>query len=100
MRSTEAGIFSRRAALIVLSAAVLGGGSTAALAQTDPLRSWNEGATKQSITDFVTRVTTQGGADFVPSSCNGSVGARVRGQSTRCSDASAPSAGGGALTHE
>ena len=32
----------------------------------DPLPSWNDGATKQSITSFVTRVTTQGGPDFVP----------------------------------
>ena len=38
----------------------------AAFAQTDPLPSWNDGATKKSITDFVARVTTQGGADFVP----------------------------------
>ncbi len=30
------------------------------------MRSWNDGATKASITDFVARVTTQGGADFVP----------------------------------
>ena len=37
-----------------------------ALAQTDPLPSWNEGAAKQSIVDFVARVTTEGGADFVP----------------------------------
>lgn len=37
-----------------------------AFAQTDPLHSWNEGAVKKSITDFVARVTTQGGADFVP----------------------------------
>jgi phosphoglycolate phosphatase-like HAD superfamily hydrolase len=37
-----------------------------ALAQSDPLPSWNEGAVKKSITDFVARVTTQGGADFVP----------------------------------
>src|SRR5882757_2998847 len=37
-----------------------------AYAQSDPLPSWNEGATKKSITDFVARVTTQGGADFVP----------------------------------
>jgi len=34
-------------------------------AQPDPLPSWNDGATKKSITDFVTRVTTQGGADHV-----------------------------------
>jgi len=32
----------------------------------DPLPSWNEGATKQSIVDFVTRVTDEGGPDFVP----------------------------------
>ena len=37
-----------------------------ARAQTDPLPSWNDGAVKKSITDFVARATTQGGADFVP----------------------------------
>ena len=37
-----------------------------ALAQTDPLPSWNDGAAKNAIADFVTRVTTGGGADFVP----------------------------------
>lgn len=31
----------------------------------DPLPSWNEGPTKQAIVDFVTRVTREGGADFV-----------------------------------
>jgi phosphoglycolate phosphatase-like HAD superfamily hydrolase len=36
------------------------------LAQTDPLPSWNDGEVKKSITDFVARVTAQGGADFVP----------------------------------
>src|SRR3954469_10130917 len=41
--------------------------STAASAQGgDPLPSWNDGATKQSITNFVSRVTTQDGPDFVP----------------------------------
>ncbi|MEI9922292.1 MAG: HAD family hydrolase [Bradyrhizobium sp.] len=35
-------------------------------AQTDPLPSWNDGQAKKSITDFVAKVTTQGGADFVP----------------------------------
>jgi len=40
--------------------------STSALAQgADPLPSWNDGATRQSITSFVARVTTQG-PDFVP----------------------------------
>jgi phosphoglycolate phosphatase-like HAD superfamily hydrolase len=38
----------------------------AATAQSDPLPSWNEGATKQSITGFVGRVTKSGGAEFVP----------------------------------
>jgi hypothetical protein len=37
-----------------------------AFAQSDPLPSWNDGAVKKSITDFVARVTAQGGADFVP----------------------------------
>jgi len=32
----------------------------------DVLPSWNDGATKQAILSFVTRVTTVGGADFVP----------------------------------
>ena len=41
--------------------------STSASAQGgDALPSWNDGTTKQSITNFVARVTTQGGPDFVP----------------------------------
>ena len=36
-----------------------------ALAQADPLPSWNDGPTKQAITDFVARVTTEGHTDFV-----------------------------------
>jgi phosphoserine phosphatase len=32
----------------------------------DPLPSWNEGGAKQSIFDFVQRVTALGGKDFVP----------------------------------
>jgi len=35
-----------------------------ALAQPDPLPSWNDGASKKAIVDFVARVTTRG-ADFV-----------------------------------
>jgi phosphoglycolate phosphatase-like HAD superfamily hydrolase len=35
-------------------------------AQTDPLPSWNDGAVKKSIIDFVAHVTTSGGTDFVP----------------------------------
>ncbi|MBK8831743.1 MAG: haloacid dehalogenase-like hydrolase [Saprospiraceae bacterium] len=32
----------------------------------DPLPSWNEGATKKSIVDFVTKTTTAGAIDFIP----------------------------------
>ncbi len=39
--------------------------SEQARAQTDPLPSWNDGASKQSIVTFVARVTRQGGPDFV-----------------------------------
>ena len=58
-------LLSSLAMLPVLSASLR---STAALAQAqgDPLPSWNEGATKASILDFVARVTTQGGPYFVP----------------------------------
>jgi phosphoglycolate phosphatase-like HAD superfamily hydrolase len=38
----------------------------AARAQPDPLPSWNDGAVKTAMTTFVARVTTPGGADFVP----------------------------------
>ena len=34
--------------------------------QADPLPSWNEGASKKSILDFVTKTTTEGSPDFVP----------------------------------
>jgi phosphoserine phosphatase len=54
---------TRRAILIALLCAAFG---IDAKAQTDPLPSWNDGAVKKSITDFVARTTTQGGPDFVP----------------------------------
>jgi phosphoglycolate phosphatase-like HAD superfamily hydrolase len=41
-------------------------GSPAQAQTKDPLPSWNEGAAKQSIVDFVKRVTTPGSKDFVP----------------------------------
>lgn len=41
------------------------GGLTIAPAQ-DPLPSWNNGKAKQSIVDFVAKVTAQGSPDFVP----------------------------------
>jgi hypothetical protein len=40
--------------------------SKQALAQIDPLPSWNDGASKRAIVEFVARVTQQGGPDFVP----------------------------------
>ena len=39
---------------------------TAARVTDDPLPSWNDGDTKKAIVAFVTRVTTEGGPDFVP----------------------------------
>ena len=32
----------------------------------DPLPSWNDGKAKQSIVNFVAKVTTEGSPDFVP----------------------------------
>src|SRR5947199_7903315 len=40
--------------------------TTVARATADPLPSWNDGATKKSITDFVAKVTKEGSPDFVP----------------------------------
>jgi hypothetical protein len=37
-----------------------------ALAQNDPLPSWNDGPHKQSILDFVATVTKEGSPNFVP----------------------------------
>lgn len=40
--------------------------SLATARSTDPLPSWNDGKTKQSIIDFVERVTEHGSSDYVP----------------------------------
>lgn len=53
----------RRRSFALVALALLG---TAAAQAQDPLSSWNEGPTKSAITDFVTRVTTEGSPDFVP----------------------------------
>lgn len=51
------------AAAVILAATL----SSAARGQTpDPLPSWNSGAAKKSITDFVARATAASGPDFVP----------------------------------
>jgi len=41
-------------------------GETTATQSTDPLPSWNDGPTKQSILSFVEKVTKPGSPDFVP----------------------------------
>src|SRR6201988_2536181 len=53
-------------AMVPLLSASLRSTSAVAQPQSDPLPSWNEGATKASILDFVARVATQGGPGFVP----------------------------------
>jgi hypothetical protein len=61
-------IFIRRravlAALLASSAATIP--LSTALAQSDPLPSWNDGPSKQSIMSFVEAVTRDGSPDFVP----------------------------------
>jgi hypothetical protein len=54
-----------RWAQVLLLVAVLAGAPWA-LAQTDPLPSWNEGPAKKAIVDFVQTTTTQGNPQFVP----------------------------------
>jgi hypothetical protein len=47
-------------------AAALLTGADSTNAQTDSLPSWNDGAVKSAITDFVARVTREGSADVAP----------------------------------
>lgn len=42
------------------------GDSTATTANDNPLPSWNDGAVKKSIIDYVTDVTKEGSSDFIP----------------------------------
>ena len=56
---------TRRLFFAVALAAISCAQNWSAHAQTDPLPSWNEGAAKKSIVDFVARVTRDGGPDFV-----------------------------------
>ena len=53
---------SLRAVMVALGMAV----AALAQAQTDPLPSWNDGAAKQAIVNFVKDTTTQGSPKFVP----------------------------------
>ena len=63
-------MLSRRTVLAAFLAIGLVGsvaiGARAEMQSTDPLPSWNEGPTKQSILDFVAAVTKDGGSDYVP----------------------------------
>ena len=64
--STARPCFQRILQAIVLVASLGWLAAAHAQAPADPLPSWNDGGVKKSITDFVLRVTTAGGADFVP----------------------------------
>ena len=59
-------IIARRLLLRAFAAAFIGFACLGwALAQSDPLPSWKEGAAKQAIIGFVAKVTDEGGADYV-----------------------------------
>ena len=72
MTSTNGSSGMNRRMLLMTAAAlpgVLGPAllvSDQARGQIDPLTSWNDGASKRAIVEFVARVTRQGGPDFVP----------------------------------
>ena len=60
-------MFRRLASKVVVAALLAAAGcAPAARAPVDPLPSWNDTAPKRAIVDFVTRVTREGGPDFVP----------------------------------
>lgn len=61
--SSRTGLARRTILAIGLLSLIVGG---TAQAQTDPLPSWNDGATKKAIVDFVQATTTQGSPTFVP----------------------------------
>ena len=57
---------SRRTLLVAfLAIGLVGTAIEARAADADPLPSWNDGPTKQSILDFVAAVTKEGGPDYV-----------------------------------
>ena len=58
--------FSTIARIRAVVALLTLGAFAAAQAQTDPLPSWNEGAAKKAIVEFVQTTTTPGSANFVP----------------------------------
>lgn len=52
--------------LVLMLGLVFPAATWAQAAKADPLPSWNDGPVKQAIVGFVTRVTTEGGPDFLP----------------------------------
>ena len=58
-------MFHRAIQVLALTASLLGGNAGLGLCQSDPLASWNDGAIKTAIADFVSRVTVEGGTDYV-----------------------------------
>jgi phosphoglycolate phosphatase-like HAD superfamily hydrolase len=64
MQMKTSALFGRLGrALVLFAVAAI---APAAFAQTDPLPSWNEGAAKQAIVEFVQTTTTPGSSNFVP----------------------------------
>jgi phosphoglycolate phosphatase-like HAD superfamily hydrolase len=59
------GVLKRVSARAAWTALLVLGAVNAALGQTDPLPSWNDGPSKQAIVKFVEAVTAQGGSQFV-----------------------------------
>jgi len=67
MRAIPRFVISRRTILALLATTLVSTWSGGfALAQDDPLPSWNDGTTKQAIQDFVGATTTEGKPTFVP----------------------------------
>jgi len=62
----KAGWFLRPVVLAALMTFAAAMGVRAAHAQADVLPSWNKGAAKRALVDFVGRVTQAGGPDYVP----------------------------------
>ncbi|OJW19814.1 MAG: haloacid dehalogenase [Planctomycetales bacterium 71-10] len=64
--NTDRRMFLRSSAAGLAAATSLGAASRATGPDDDPLPSWNDGAAKRGILDFVARTTREGGPDFVP----------------------------------
>ncbi|MFO1433170.1 MAG: HAD family hydrolase [Candidatus Competibacteraceae bacterium] len=64
IKSSRSYIYLLFAAVLAITAGLALG--TPALAQTDPLPSWNDGPVKQAIVEFVQATTTPGSPKFVP----------------------------------